>query len=76
MPECPHGLDTRWCSTCLHGPRRKPGPLTVVRRFSAQYEGRCVECHEAVYPEDAIALVMADERQVGYVHSRDCEPVP
>ena len=31
--ECKHGLDTRWCAVCLHGPRpprpsREPPPRT------------------------------------------------
>ncbi len=21
--ECKHGLDTRWCGVCIHGPRRQ-----------------------------------------------------
>lgn len=43
--ECPHGLDARWCSICLHGiPKPEPAP-TIEATFTARFDGYCQGCH-------------------------------
>ncbi|MGH9088023.1 MAG: hypothetical protein ACRDYZ_07910 [Acidimicrobiales bacterium] len=69
MAECPHGLDDRWCATCLHGPERRPEPAHVVARFPARYDGQCPVCDLPIGFGEPIAK-MSDER---YVHSPECE---
>jgi hypothetical protein len=46
--ECPHGLDARWCTICLHGVTR-PQPVTVVATFLAMLEGQCPGCDLPIY---------------------------
>ena len=41
--ECPHGLDTRWCGVCKHGPS-KAEPVTIEATFRARYAGECPAC--------------------------------
>lgn len=43
--ECPHGLDARWCATCLHGPRQRENWIAAIGyTFEAKLDGQCPAC--------------------------------
>lgn len=66
--ECPHGLDTRWCTVCLHGPRR-PEPVTVEATFRARFAGDCHGCRLPI----AEGAVIHRLSTGAYVHD-GCQP--
>lgn len=64
--ECPHGLDSRWCGVCLHGPMR-PQPVTVEATFAARFDGHCSPCNLPIAAGQIVSK-LSDGR---YVH-REC----
>lgn len=60
--ECPHGLDTDWCTICKHGAEKET--VTVEFTFQAKYEGHCPECNLPIMLGQMIAK-MSNER---YIH--------
>lgn len=69
MSECPHGLDQRWCSVCLRGPKPRPVAVTVEATFEARYAGQCPACNLPITVGQTICR-LSDE---SYVH-QDCSP--
>jgi hypothetical protein len=62
--ECPHGLDRRWCSVCLHGATpRAQGPSAVGRWFRAVYDGECRACGLPIYIGQQIVRMTDDTYQ-------------
>lgn len=62
--ECPHGLDRRWCTTCLHGPARRPTEVSVEATFPARYDGQCPRCDLPI----AVGRVIHRLSDETYVH--------
>jgi hypothetical protein len=65
--ECPHGIDTRWCTVCKHGPT-KAGPVTIERTFRARYAGECMGCRFPISEGEVIHLLSNG----AYIH-QGCE---
>lgn len=70
MADCPHGLDSDWCSVCLHGvsPMGNLKP-TIESTFRAQYDGYCPGCNLPICAGEHVHLLSNDS----YVHV-GCEP--
>lgn len=66
--DCIHGLDSRWCSLCLHPEERKEKRPTVEATFFARYEGQCRGCNLAITAGQVIHRLSNDT----YVH-QGCE---
>lgn len=65
--ECPHGLDSRWCSICLHGVSKPPEQPTVEATFAARFDGYCSPCNLPISAGQVISK-LSDGR---YVH-KEC----
>lgn len=64
MSDCPHGLDTRWCATCKHGPTPRQETVSIVATFGARYGGECPVCSLPIAVGARIAKLTDDT----YVH--------
>lgn len=67
--ECPHGLDARWCSICLHGITKPEPPPTIEATFRSRYDGHCPTCNLPITVGEVIHRLSNDR----YVHE-DCRP--
>ena len=63
---CPHGLDERWCSVCLHGPS-KMATVQTVSTFEAKFDGWCSVCRDVIDKGARICKLSDDT----YAH-QDC----
>ena len=67
MADCIHGLDTGWCSLCLH----TAGPIEVVTveaTFPAKFDGDCPACNLPIMVGQTIHKLSNDR----YIH-KGCE---
>lgn len=67
--ECPHGLDTRWCSVCLRGVTKPDPSPTVDCTFRARFDGECRTCDLPI----SAGLMVCRLSNGAYVHL-GCQP--